>query len=238
MSPITQPVPRRDATDDEPIRIVIAEDNAVVRDGLRAHVMAQAGLDVIGEATDGEQAWASACALRPDVLLLDLSMPGVSGLEAAERIVADCPAVRIIALTMHEEHSFVARLTQAGAVGYVLKRTASSTLVSAIHVVMNGGSYVDPALREVDRSDPANPPTDPTTSDVAPDEREPLTREESELLRLVAQGRSNGEIAVTLGLSIAAVTHGRGCGMAKLGLHSRAALVRHATERGWLTLES
>lgn len=235
---MAKPAVRRGATDDEPIRIVIAEDNTMVRDGLRAHVMAQTGLDVIGEAADGEQAWASACALRPDVLLLDLSMPGVSGLEAAERIVADCPAVRIIALTMHEERSFVARLTRAGAVGYVLKRTASSTLVAAIHAVMSGGSYIDPALREGDRRDAANPSTDPTISDIVPDEHETLTGQESELLRLVAQGQSNGQIAATLGLSIAVVTRGRGSGMAKLGLHSRAALVRHATERGWLKLES
>lgn len=237
MSPVTQPVAQRDAGDGEPIRIVIAEDNAIVRDGLRAHVMAQTGFDVIGEAADGEQAWTSACALHPDVLLLDLSMPGVSGLEAAERIVADCPAVRIIVLTMHEERSFVVRLARAGAVGYVLKRTASSTLVAAIHVVMNGGTYVDPALRDGDWNDAAHPPERSTTTDVAPDARETLTREENELLRLVAQGRTNGEIAAALGSSIATVSDGRDSAMAKLGLHSRAALMRHATELGWSTLE-
>ena len=233
MSPVTQPVAQRDAGDGEPIRIVIAEDNAIVRDGLRAHVMAQTGFDVIGEAADGEQAWTSACALHPDVLLLDLSMPGVSGLEAAERIVADCPAVRIIVLTMHEERSYVARLMEAGAAGYVLKRSAVALLLHAIRVVAGGGSYVDPAVDSASGCDVESV----TTSETAGEEVE-LTAQEADLLRLVARGLSNREIAVTLGLSGLTVEHDRGSGMTKLGLHSRAALVRHATERGWLNLES
>lgn len=234
VSSATQGALRRDAAEDEPIRIVIADDNAVVRDGLRGHISAQAGLAVIGEAADGQQAWASACALRPDVLLLDLSMPGVSGLEAAERIVADCPAVRIIVLTMHEERSYVARLTRAGAAGYVLKRTAATSLVPAILAVVAGRSYVDPAVTGDPESNAAGRPT---TEGIA-DETEALTGPEAMLLRLVAQGQSNREIAVTLGLSMAAVALERGSGMTKLGLRSRAALVRHATERGWLKLES
>lgn len=234
VSSATQAVLRLDAAEDEPIRIVIADDNAVVRDGLRAHISAQAGLAVIGEAADGRQAWASACALRPDVLLLDLSMPGVSGLEAAVRIVADCPAVRIIVLTMHEERSYVARLMRAGAAGYVLKRTAATSLVPAILAVVAGGSHVDPAVTGDPASDAARPPT---TEGIA-GETEALTGPEATLLRLVAQGQSNREIAVTLGLSMAAVALERGSGMTKLGLQSRAALVRHATERGWLKLES
>jgi DNA-binding NarL/FixJ family response regulator len=228
------PAPEHGAAEDEPIRIVIADDNAIVRDGLRAHIMAQSGLAVVGEAADGEQAWASACALRPDVLLLDLSMPGVSGLEAAERILADCPTVRIIVLTMHEERSYVVRLTQAGAAGYVLKRTAATSLVPAIHAVATGGSYVDPALI----GDVSSPAEGLATTDGAPDENRELTVPEIILLRLVAQGQSNREIATTLGLSMATVVLERGSGMTKLGLHSRAALLRHATERGWMKPEN
>lgn len=230
-----QPVPRRDAADDEPIRIVIADDNAIVRSGLRAHLMAQTGLSVIGEAVDGEQAWVCARALRPDVLLLDLSMPGVSGLEAAGRIAADCPDVRIIVLTMHEERSYVTLLTRAGAAGYVLKRTASASLVPAIHAVVAGGSYVDPAV--IDGPESGAETTGVSTMKDVPHESGELTEREAELLRLVARGESNREIATTLGLSVATVALDRGSGMTKLGLLSRAALLRHATERGWLRIE-
>jgi DNA-binding NarL/FixJ family response regulator len=231
---VTQPALQRDPARDESITIVIADDNAAVRGGLRSHITAQFGLAVIGEAADGEQAWASACALRPDVLLLDLSMPGVSGLEAAERIAADCPTVRIIVLTMHEERSYVARLLRAGAAGYVVKRTAATSLVPAIHAVAAGGSYVDAVVD----GDPGRDAAGPSTTEGAPDQREELTGQETELLRLVARGQSNHEIAATLGLSIATVALDRGSGMTKLGLRSRAALVRRATERGWLKLES
>ena len=231
-----QPVGRRAAPRVEPIRIVIADDNAVVRDGLRAHIMAQSGLAVVGEAIDGEQAWTCARALCPDVLLLDLSMPGVSGLEAAKRIAADCPEVRIIILTMHEERTYVALLTRAGAAGYVLKRTASASLVSAIRVVAAGGSYMDPAFIDGPHSGVATRGV--PTADVAPGERGELSEREARLLRLVARGQSNREIATMLGLSIATVALDRGTGMTKLGLHSRAALVRHATESGWPMVES
>jgi DNA-binding NarL/FixJ family response regulator len=128
------------------IRVVIADDHGVVRDGLRALVEAQPGLQVVGEAADGHEAWRRACELKPDVLVLDLSMPVASGADAATRIRRDCPNVRIVALTMHEERGYVARLLKAGAVGYVLKRTASSELVRAIRAVAAGGSYIDPSL--------------------------------------------------------------------------------------------
>jgi DNA-binding NarL/FixJ family response regulator len=234
VSSATQPAPRRSATQDKPIRIVIADDNAIVRDGLRAHIMAQTGLDVIGEATDGEEACACARTLRPDVLLLDISMPGMSGLEAAERIVADCPTVRIIVLTMHEERSYVARLTDAGAVGYVLKRTAATSLVPAITAVAAGGSYLDPAIV----GDPGSDVVGRSATNSGLDQSEELTGPEARLLRLLAQGQSNQEIAATLGWSIANVALQRGTGMTKLGLQSRAALLRHVTEHGWLGLES
>jgi DNA-binding NarL/FixJ family response regulator len=232
VSSAMQPAPRRVADEGPPIRIVIADDNAGVRDGLRAHMMGQSGFSVVAEATDGKQAWVHACALCPDVLLLDLSMPGMSGLEAAERITADCPTVRIVVLTMHEERSYVARLTQAGVAGYVLKRTAVALLIDAIRVVAGGGSYVDPAVDGTSESDVAIATTpEPGGEDVE------LTAQEATLLRLVARGLSNREIAVALCLSGPIVARDRATGMTKLGLNSRAALIRHATERGWLKLE-
>ena len=229
--PATSPHLHSDEAGDATIRLVIADDSAIVRKGLREHVMAQPGLRIVGEATDGEEACARARDLRPDVLLLDVSMPGMDGLEAAERITHECPEIRIVVLTMHEERSYVERMARTGAAGYVLKRSAAAVLASAIRVVAAGGSYVDPALT----GEPRSAAPDPPPRQGARDDREVLTGWEAALLLLVARGQSNGEIAATLGVSVASVERDRGRSMTKLGLRSRAALMRHATERGWLT---
>ena len=216
------------------IRVLIADDHAIVRDGLRALVEAQPGLRVVGEAANGQEAWRRACELEPDVLVLDISMPGVGGADAAARIRQDCPRVRVLALTMHEERGYVSRLLRAGAAGYLLKRTASAELVRAIRAVAAGGSYVDPSLagallseqaQRVPRADGARP------NDRAGD----LTPREAEVLRLVAQGHSNKEIAVALEISVKTVETHKAHAMAKLGLASRAALVRFAAAQGWLS---
>lgn len=220
------------------IRVVIADDHAVVRDGLRALVDAQPGLEVVGEAADGDEAHRQACALAPDVLLLDLSMPRVGGAEAAERIAADCPAVRVLVLTMHEERGYVARLLRAGAAGYVLKRTPSAELVRAIRAVAAGGTYVDPSLAgalliEQAQQRPARSeaPKGPGGTANAPAD---LTRREAEVLRLVARGHSNKEVGAALEISVKTVETHKANGMSKLGLGGRAALVRFALDRDWL----
>lgn len=215
------------------IRIVIAEDHAIVRDGLRALVDAQPGLVVVGEAGDGQEAWQLACTLRPDVLLLDLSMPRANGVDAAQRIAHDCPAVRVLALTMHEERGYVTRLLRAGAAGYVLKRTASSELVRAIRTVAEGGTYVDPSLAGALLADQAARPAR-GGADRADGLRE-LTSREEEVLRLVALGHSNKEIGAALEVSVKTVETHRANAMGKLGLRSRAALVRFAMDEGWMS---
>lgn len=224
-----------------PVRVVIADDHAVVRDGLRALVEAQPGLAVVGEAADGDDAHRQACALAPDVLLLDLSMPGGGGAETAERVARDCPTVRVLALTMHEERGYVTRLLRAGAAGYVLKRTASAELVRAIRVVAAGGTYVDPSLagalltEQVHQRRPraaaggaAPPRPDPALGSGE------LTAREVEVLRLVARGHSNKEVGAALDISVKTVETHKANGMAKLGFGGRAALVRFALDRGWL----
>lgn len=218
------------------IRIVIADDHAVVRDGLRALVEAQPGLQVVGEASNGEEAWTRARETKPDVLLLDLSMPGVTGIDAAERIAKDCPTVRVLALTMHEERGYVSRLLNAGAAGYVLKRSAASELVRAIRAVADGGTYVDPSLAaSLLTHRPKRPmrPSDSAKSDRAVDVDD-LTPREAEVLRLVASGHTNKEIATTLDVSVKTVETHKANGMTKLGLANRAALVRFAMDQGWL----
>jgi DNA-binding NarL/FixJ family response regulator len=209
------------------VRVVIADDHAVVRDGLRALVDAQPGLRVVGEASDGQEAWVRACELKPDVLLLDISMPGVGGTDAAERIAKDCPSVRVIVLTMHEERGYVTRLLRAGAAGYVLKRTATAELVRAIRTVAAGGTYVDPSLAGALIAEPSQRPrTGASTVD--------LTAREAEVLRLTARGHSNKEIAAALEISVKTVETHKANGMTKLGVTNRAALVRFALDEGWL----
>jgi DNA-binding NarL/FixJ family response regulator len=215
------------------IRVVIADDHAIVREGLRSLIEAQSGLEVIGEAVNGEQAWQRACELTPDVLLLDISMPGVGGADATERITKDCPQVKVVILTMHEERGYVTRLLRAGAAGYVLKRTASAELVRAIRAVAAGGRYVDAslagALLAEQSARPQRGGDGSRTSEVAS-----LTAREAEVLKLIALGHSNKEIGASLSISVKTVETHRASGMARLGVTSRAALVRFAMIEGWL----
>lgn len=215
------------------IRIIVADDHAIVRDGLRALIEAQPDLEVVGEATNGQDAWLRTCQLVPDVLVLDLSMPGVGGAEATERITKACPTVHVLALTMHEERGYVARLLRAGAAGYVLKRSAASELVRAIRAVASGGTYVDPSLAgALLTAHGSRSPRGPATT-VADGARE-LTVREREVLQLVARGYSNKEIGAALEVSVKTVETHKANAMTKLGLTSRAGVVRFAMDQGWL----
>jgi DNA-binding NarL/FixJ family response regulator len=230
---VSRPTPSRGAADSpRDIRVVIADDHAVVRDGLRSLIDAQPGLQVVGEAADGDEAWRRACELAPDVLLLDLSMPGVGGADAAERIAADCPRVRVVALTMHEERGYVTRLLRTGAAGYVLKRSASADLVRAIRAVAGGATYVDPSLAGALLAEPTPRAGRGGARDAATPEISPR---EAEVLRLVARGHSNKEIAAELEISVKTVESHKTNGMSKLGVTNRAALVRFAVGEGWLS---
>ncbi len=215
------------------IRVVIADDHAVVRDGLRALISADPEFSVVGEAANGQEAWRSAKELNPDVLVLDLTMPGVGGAEAAERIRNDCPNVRVLALTMHEERGYVSRLLRAGAAGYVLKRTASSELIRAIRAVAGGHSYVDPSLAGALLTSQAEREQRRSSGDRSRGSDD-LTARETEVLRLVARGHSNKEVAAELEISVKTVETHKTNAMGKLGLASRAAVVRFALDQGWL----
>ena len=234
MDPKRDAMPPRSTRPLEPtreVRVVIADDHAIVREGLRSLVEAQPGLHVVGEAADGQEAWQRACELEPDVLVLDLSMPGVGGAEATERITRECPRVRVLALTMHEERGYVSRLLRAGASGYVLKRTASSELVRAIRAVAAGGTYVDPSLAGALLSDQAHRASRLATAPRQEGLRE-LTAREVEVLRLVARGRSNAEIAGDLVVSEHTVKTHVAHMLAKLGLRDRVQAVVAAYEAG------
>ena len=211
------------------LRVVLADDHAVVREGLKALVNAQPDMRVVGEAADGEAAWRAARALAPDVLVMDLSMPLVGGAEATARVRRDCPGVKVLALTVHEERLYLTQLLRAGASGYVLKRAAAAELVRAVRTVAAGGTYIDPsvagAMVEVylDAQAAAAQPAHGALSDR---EREVLVR--------IARGFSNKEIAAALALSVKTVETYKGRMSEKLGLRTRVDIVRYAAGQGWL----
>ena len=212
----------------EIVRVVLADDHPVVREGLKLLVDSQPDMRVVGEAADGEAAWRAAKELAPDVLVMDLSMPVLGGAEATERVRRDCPGVRVLALTVHEERPYLARLLRAGASGYVLKRAAAAELVRAVRTVAAGGTYIDPALAGtvvegfLDAQEGAQPSQDA------------LSEREREVLLRIARGFSNKEIAAALGLSVKTVETYKARVAEKLGLRTRVDIVRYAARRGWL----
>jgi DNA-binding NarL/FixJ family response regulator len=213
----------------EVLRIVLADDHAVVREGLKALVNAQPDMRVVGEAADGEAAWRLATELSPDVLVMDLSMPVLGGADATIRVRRDCPGVKILALTVHEERLYLTQLLRAGASGYVLKRAAAAELVRAVRTVAAGGTYIDPSIAGalvagyLDAQNSAEQPAHDVLSD----------RERDVLIR-IARGFSNKEIAAELKLSVKTVETYKARVAEKLGLRSRVDIVRYATRQGWL----
>lgn len=213
------------------LRIVLADDHEVVRAGLRALVDSSPGLLVVGEARNGMEAITRAKELESDVLVMDLSMPGMDGATATERISRECPGVKVVALTAHDDRAHLSRLLQAGAAGYVLKRGAADELVRAIWSVAKGHTYVDPALagyllRRAVRPQDSIDPSQITDA---------LSQREEEVLRMIAWGHSNKEIAQQLEISTKTVETYKTRITGKLGLGSRTEMVRYAVQRGWLS---
>jgi two-component system, NarL family, response regulator NreC len=211
------------------IRILIADDHTVLRAGLRMLIGAQPDMEVVGEAADGEAAVRKALETRPDVVLMDITMPGSGGLKAIERMREECPKSRVLVLTMHDVPAYLHSALAAGAAGYVVKSAADSELLSAIRSVRRGRTVLDPALAA-------------TVVQAALRKRVPgaqvggslnlLSPREREVLDLVAQGYTNRQIADRLGLSVKTVETYRTRLVEKLGLRSRADLVRYAVDSG------
>lgn len=221
------PEPR---TGPDVLRVVLADDHPIVRDGLRRLINQQADMRVVGEADNGEAACQTARLLLPDVLVTDLSMPGLSGQDVAVRVRRDSPDVKVLVLTVHEERTYLTQLLRAGASGYVLKRAAPAELVSAIRTVASGGTYIDPALASTVVEGYLD------AEKVASREGEDLLSDrEREVLVSIARGFSNKEIAGNLGLSVKTIETYKARVAEKLGLRSRVEIVRYAARRGWLT---
>ena len=219
----------RDPEASDVLRVVLADDHAVVREGLKALVNAQPDMRVVGEAADGDAACRVASELDPDVLVMDLSMPILGGAEATVRVRRECRRVKVLALTVHEEHLYLTQLLRAGASGYVLKRAAAAELVSAIRTVAAGGIYIDPSIAStvvegyLDAQDSA---------ERAP--QDALSDRERQMLIGIARGFSNKELAASHGLSVKTVETYKARVAEKLGLRSRADIVRYAARQGWL----
>jgi len=211
------------------VRVLLADDHKVVRDGLRLLLESQRDMRVVGEAADGQEALEKARALKPDVVVMDLSMPRLNGLQATERLRAEQPAVKVVALTVHEDASYLLQLCKAGAVGYVLKRSAGEDLIQAIRAVAGGAVHFDPTVANQALRGRAGEPFSkgglPTGS---------LSEREKQVLILIAWGYSNKEVAADLCLSIKTVETYRVRIGEKLGLRSRTEIVKYALRRGWL----
>jgi DNA-binding NarL/FixJ family response regulator len=211
------------------LRVFLADDHVVVREGLKALITAASGMAVVGEAADGLAACELVAVLRPDVVVMDVSMPGLTGAQATERLRRECPAVKVLALTVHEDKGYLRQLLAAGAAGYVLKRAAAEELVRAIRVVAAGGVYLDPSLAGKVVGGFVRPP-----AAGGPASGGELSDREADVVRLTAAGYGAKEIATRLDLSPKTVETYKARAMEKLGLESRADVVRYAVQRGWL----
>lgn len=208
------------------LRILIADDHTLVRQGLRRILEGQPGWEVVAETGDGREAVRVATELRPDVVLLDIAMPQLNGVEAVQQIVRRAPDVRVLVLSMYSDEAYVTRAVRAGASGYLLKDSADVELIRAITAVAQGKSFFSPAAARIIVDDYARP------GKGAIDRFESLSEREREVFQLVAEGRSNKEVAEVLHISPATVETHRAHVMEKLDLHSTAELVLCAVRRG------
>ncbi len=227
----------------EPITLLLADDHDVVRSGLRALLESQPGLQVVAEARNGQEAIERTLETRPALVLMDISMPGLDGLEATRRLRVACPDTQVLALTIHDDKHYFMAMLAAGASGYLTKQAAVEELVAAIHAVAAGQVYLQPALARWLLEDyqrltgdlPADAPLN--DDELAVPGLDILSPRERQVLELVAQGHSNVEIGEQLGLSHNTVARHRERIMAKLKLHSRTELVKFAIRTGLVALE-
>ncbi|MBK5225131.1 MAG: response regulator transcription factor [Thermoleophilia bacterium] len=216
------------------IRILLADDHAILRAGLVRLLGEEKDIEVVGEAENGREAVQKALELHPDIVLMDIGMPVMNGMEATKQIKKRDADVKVLVLTMHDNEEYLFQVLQAGAAGYVLKKAADSDLVNAIHVVSRGDCFLYPSAAKMvveDYLDKLKHGQEPTSS------FDTLTDREREILTLVAEGHTNREIAETLFISVKTVETHKANIMEKLNLHKRAELVKYAIKKGMLQVD-
>ena len=204
-------------------RILLADDHAVVRQGFKMILSAQGDMEIVGEAANGREAVELAEQLKPDIVVMDVAMPELNGIEATRRLAGTAPHARVIALSMHKDSVYVREILRAGARGYLLKDSGAEDLVRAIRAVAGGESWLSPAVSNAVLDDYRRHVTDPIDL---------LSSREREVLQMLAEGKTNKEIAGVLNLSVYTVDAHRGRIMEKLNLHSINELVRFAVRNG------
>jgi len=213
------------------IRVIIVDDHAILREGVRALLRTQDDIEVVGEASNGEEALVVVQKLDPDVVLMDIAMPGLGGIEATIEMKKLGARAKILIMSQYEDREYVRRLLKAGVSGYVLKKSAGSELANAVRAVYRGGLVLDPevARTAMEEANPAAPG--------AADPYESLTDREKQVLKLVAEGKSNKEVAEVLGIGVKTAMSHREHVMEKLGVHNRTELVRFAIKRGVIRVD-
>src|SRR5690242_8874685 len=229
ISPSTQPASEQEAAQKK-IRILLADDHTILRAGLKMMLNAQPDMEIVGEAQDGRQSIAEAQKLQPDVVLMDITMPDINGIEATKQIKKLLPDTRVLVLTMHEHDEYVFQALRAGASGYMLKEAAATDLITALRVIQSGQFYLSPTAQSVMVGDYLQR----VRAGEEKDSYSSLTEREREILKLVAEGYTNNQIAERLVISPKTVDTHRTHIMDKLNLHSRAELVKYAMRRGLL----
>lgn len=205
------------------IRVLLADDHAMVRKGFRLILEAQPDMEISGEAGNGREAVDLAEKLHPDVVVMDVAMPELNGIEATRRLAASSPHTRVLALSMHKDSVYVREILRAGARGYLLKDSIDTDLINAVRAVAKGDGYISPGVSDAVLTDYRRHVTDPIDL---------LTSREREVLQMIAESKTNKEIAVALNLSVYTVEAHRGKIMEKLNLHSTGELVRFAVRHG------
>jgi two-component system response regulator NreC len=205
-------------------KVLIVDDHAVVRKGVRSLLEDAEGFTVVGEAATGRDALAEVRRLRPDFVLLDITLPDANGLDLIPQITTAAPATKVVVLTMHEGEDYFFRALQAGAVGYVIKAGDAEHILAALRAVLDGGVYLYPSLAKTLVGEHLRDRESSVTADLSPREKD--------VLRLIAEGMSNKEIAASLSISVTTAQTHRNRIMQKLGLHTSVELVRYAIRRG------
>jgi len=212
----------------EKINIFLADDHAIVREGLKRLLENEPDLALVGEADNGADVVSQVLARRPDVVVLDINMPGMNGVEVARLLRQHCPEVKVLVLTMHEEIAYARKVFDAGAQGFILKRAAAAELIPAIRAVAAGKNILDTLITSQVIKSLRNSSNKPLAKIKDPSERELV------VLRCIAQGYSNKEVAANLGVSVKTVETYKMRAMEKLSLRNRVEIVRHAVKHGWL----